>query len=521
MQLFRSVTGAALRRLAFGSRLRGRAVAFLRSISPEMVASGDPAPTFRAPEANYGIRNAAALSTVVVVNALAGHAEASEEAYRAALESDPSMTDAATALRLHCTAAELRSGRGDLPAARQALQAAETTAAGLNPYLVPTAYLLLARGAVLELEGRMDEAFETYRRAAREAEAAGARYASTKATILAARLSPTPEADLPALKVALRTLAQEGYRDLLVARPAVAEWLRQHAVQIDPTLRFPSATGRMANDTKPAIGLLEAPPVEVLLLGPFGLRHRGRTVAEHTWRTAKAKELLALLATSGKRSVARDALMAALWPESEPSAAVSKFHFTLHSLRREIASAGLDGLVSVERDAAGYALELPEGSVLDHEEFLALVRQAREARFAGDSARHLTLLRKAIVMHRGSFLGGLSSAWIDELRERMDSTYLSAAKELATAELEIGDPHAAIDHALQVIAAEPFDEEAHRTLLQAYGRSGAVDLATRHFQSLERKLRRELGTRPDDATREIYQRLRKNGAVVAEPVPAD
>ena len=508
-------------RLAFGARLRDRAAALLRSVSPEVVARGDPAPTFHSSDSQFGIRNAAALSTVVVVNALAGHAEASEEAYRAALESDPTVTDAATALRLHCTAAELRAGRGDLPAARQALQAAEATAATLNPYLIPTAYLLLARGAVLELEGRMDEAFETYRRAAREADAAGARYAATKATILAARLSTTPEADLPALKAALKTLAQEGYRDLLIARPAVAEWLREHAVQIDPTLRFPSATGRMAHDTKPAIGLLESPPVEILLLGPFGLRHRGRIVAEHVWRTAKAKELFALLATSGKRSVARDALMAALWPESEPSAAVSKFHFTLHSLRREIASAGLDGLVSVERDAAGYALELPEGSVLDHEEFLALVRQAREARFGGDAARHLTMLRKAVAMHRGSFLDGLSSAWIDELRERMDSTFLSAAKELAAAELEIGDPHAAIENALKVTAADAFDEEAHRILLQAYGRSGAADLATRHYQSLERKLRRELGTRPDDATREVYLRVRKPGAVDPEAVTAD
>lgn len=510
-----------LGRLAFGSRLRDRAAAFLHSLSPEVVARGDPAPTFHNDDSQFGIRNAAALSTVVIVNALASNAGESEDAYRAALGADPSVTDAATALRLHCTAAELRAGRGDLPAARQALQAAETTAAALNPYLIPTAYLMLARGAVLELEGRMEDAYETYKTARREADAAGARYAATKATILAARLSSTPEADLPELKAALRTLAQEGYRDLLVARPAVAEWLREHAVQIDPTLRFPSATGRMAHDTKPAIGLLEAPPVEVQLLGPFGLRHRGRTVADHIWRTAKAKELFALLATSGERSVPRDALMAALWPESEPSAAVSKFHFTLHSLRREIAGAGLDGLVSVERDAAGYALELPDGSVLDHEAFLRLVREAREARFGGDPTQHLAALRKAVAMHRGSFLSGLSSAWIDELRERMDSAFLSAAKELAAAELQLGDPHVAIEHALKVTAADPFDEEAHRTVLEAYARSGAGDLATRHFQSLERKLRRELGTRPEDATRELYQRLRKSGAVGPEAVPAD
>lgn len=481
----------------------------------------DTTPRLAPAAPQFGIRNAAALSTVVVVNALAAHAEASEEAYRAALESGNGVTDAATALRLHCSAAELRAGRGDLPAARQALRAAEATAATLDPSQVPNAYVLLARGAVLELEGRMAEAHETYQDAMREAEAAGARYAATKATIVAARLSPTPDAALPGLRAALRTLAQEGYRDLLIARPAVADWVRDNAGQVDPTLRFPSASGRMVNDTKPAVGLLESPPVELLLIGPFGLKHRGRAVAEHTWRTAKAKELLALLATSGRGAVPRDALMAALWPESEPSAAVSKFHFTLHSLRRELATAGLDGLMSVERDASGYALELPEGARLDHEVFLDLVREAREAQFAGDAPRHLTLLRKATAIHRGPFLAGLQSAWIDDLRERIGAAFLAAAKERAVAELAHGDPHAAIELALKVTAAEAFDEEAHRTLLEAYERSGAQDLAVRHYQSLERRLRRELGASPAAATRELYQRIRR--ARPAEPVavPAD
>ncbi|HET8569381.1 MAG TPA: BTAD domain-containing putative transcriptional regulator [Candidatus Limnocylindria bacterium] len=490
--------------------LRERARQWLRRLSPEAVAGVDLTPRVERTE-SFGIARAASLSTVVVVNALAAHAEAAEDAYRAALDAERGSRDPSTLFRLHCAAAELRAGRGDLPGARAALRSADEVAARVDASAVPTAYLLLARGAVLELEGSLDDAYVAYRGAEREAEAAGARYARTKATILAARLSPTPEQEVPALRDAVRTLAQEGYRDLLVARPAVFEWLREQGAAVDPSLRLSSTLGLLtANSAMPAH---EAPargpaPLEILLLGPFAMRHDGATVGQNVWRTAKAKEMLAILATAEGRPVPRDELMVALWPDSEPAAAVSKFHFTLHSLRRELASAGLGDHVKVTKVPAGYALELPKGSTLDTDAFEQGARRAREAKAAGDAKAHLQLLREAVSLHRGTLLADLTGAWIDELRERVEAAFLSVARELAWAELETGEPQATIDLCHRILEKDPYDEGGHRLLLRAYHRAGATDLAIRHYQSLERRLRRDLDTEPEPATRELFLALR-------------
>src|SRR5437899_2309423 len=226
---------------------------------------------------------------------------------------------------------------------------------------------------------------------------------------------------------------------------------------------------------------------------------------------AIAKVPFALLLLDRQRAVSRDELVAQLWPETDPASALSNFHFTLHALRKALASAGASEATSVVRTDTGYRLALPISIHVDLEVFRRSLRRGREAQDAGRSREAIQYLRAAVAVHRGEFLADLTAPWIDRQREETDRQLVGAAKELATLELERKEAKSAVRPLEKLLELEPYDEEAHRLLMRAHHESGDQALAVRHYQALEAMLRRDLGAEPEAATRELYQRIRRAG----------
>src|SRR2546426_944168 len=268
---------------------------------------------------------------------------------------------------------------------------------------------------------------------------------------------------------------------------------------------------REARASAHAISSSVAESIQAFVLGPFELRAGGTRISDRGWRTSKAKELFALLLLDRQRAVSRDELVAQLWPETDPASALSNFHFTLHALRKALASAGASEATSVVRTDTGYRLALPISIHVDLEVFRRSLRRGREAQEGGRSREAIQYLRAAVAVHRGEFLADLTAPWIDRQREETDHQLVAAAKELATLELEWKEPKAAVRPLEKLLELEPYDEEAHRLLMRAHHESGDQALAVRHYQALEAMLHRDLGAEPEPATRELYQRIRRAG----------
>ncbi|TMC75690.1 MAG: tetratricopeptide repeat protein [Chloroflexi bacterium] len=459
------------------------------------------------------LAQAAMCATLMTVHSLAAERGAVEEVYRAGVELSRDQGDDRIIAELHATAAELRALRGEATSAHDALRAAEAIAASSSG---PVAGIraAIARGAILEAEGDRDGAFKAYGEARASAGAIGARYLEVKATLLA-----TAVADwvVEATKPALRAVAAERYRDFLLLRPALAEALRQRL----PDLEIPpDETRSLALLLQPApvvpaasqgVPSAAAESIQAFMLGPFELRASGARISDRGWRTSKAKELFALMLLDRQRAISRDELVAQLWPETDAASALSNFHFTLHALRKALASAGASEATSVVRTDAGYRLALPLSIHVDLEVFRRSLRRGREAREAGRSREAVQHLRAAVAVHRGEFLADLSAPWIDRNREETNRQLVGAAKELATLELEWKEPREAIRPLEKLLQREPYDEEAHRLLMRAHHESGDAALAMRHYQALEAMLRRDLGAEPEAATRELYQRIKRTG----------
>ncbi len=461
---------------------------------------------------SFRVAQAAIWASIAYVHGLAGAFAEAEEAYRTGIELCRMQGDDGILLRLHTDAAELRALRGDVAGAREALRSAEAIV-GLGDIPLAAARVGAARGAVLEAEGQPTGAYAAYRAAAERARSVGARYAETKASILAARLdTDTARADRE-LERALSAVTQEGYRDLFLLRPGLVAWLRTRAPELALAPADAETLATMLSPQRAAAQPERAAPradaLQVSLLGSFEVRMGGVRISDRAWRTSKAKELFASLLLERHRARARDELIETLWPESDAASGASNLTFTIHALRLALSSVGVrDAELLVQRPDGSLQLALPTNLQFDLDLFQQSLRRAHDARRAARQEEAAQHLRAAVAIHRGELLLDLESAWIEERRRAVTRQLVGAARELAELELELGNPQAALRPLQRLLEREPYDEEAHRALMRAYHEAGETDVAVRHYQALAALLRRDLAAEPQPETTELYLRLR-------------
>ena len=133
-------------------------------------------------------------------------------------------------------------------------------------------------------------------------------------------------------------------------------------------------------------------------------------------------------------------------------------------------------------------------------------------------------LARAVALYQGDLLAGLSvrdpafEEWLAAERERLREMALQTMARLLAHQRAGGAPEAAIQTALRLLALDPLQEPVHRALMRLYAGLGRRGAALRQYQLCVDALRRELGTSPEDATRQLYQEvLRGRPASPATP----
>src|SRR5437763_7557777 len=88
--------------------------------------------------------------------------------------------------------------------------------------------------------------------------------------------------------------------------------------------------------------------LRIELLGGFCVARGEAEVDEAAWRLRKARGLLKLLALTPEHALHREAVIEALWPEREASAASNNLRQALFVARRALDSCGDDGAARLE-----------------------------------------------------------------------------------------------------------------------------------------------------------------------------
>ena len=234
-----------------------------------------------------------------------------------------------------------------------------------------------------------------------------------------------------------------------------------------------------------------APEWELILLGGFEVRHRGRPVALPASLAAQAVKIVGL-----QQRITVDELVELLWEDAEPGVGARRLRNVLWRIRSSCGEL-------LQRD--GNVVRLAPGAVTDVERFRG---QAEEA--LDPTANPAEAGRKARVAadgYRGELLPADRYAdWATGTRESVARTYLRLLDLLVDEAVAEGRGGEAVDLLGSLAAADPYDERHFVRMAEIHLELGNRGRALDALGKAERVLE-DLGVAPSSPVEHLRERL--------------
>lgn len=231
----------------------------------------------------------------------------------------------------------------------------------------------------------------------------------------------------------------------------------------------------------------------------FRLRYGDQPVAG--LRGERMQSLLAYLVLHRDAPKSRQHTAFTFWPDSTEKQARTNLRQLLHRLRRALPD--VDRFIESDHQVLRWRRGVP--FTLDVREFERALERADQA--VGDDRREA--LEEAVSLYRGDLLPGCYEDWIEPERDRLREDYIQALERLVQLLEEQRHNSEAIHHCRQLLRLDPLREETYRTLMRLHAAERDRTAALSVYEELAGMVKRELGTEPSRATRDLYQRLKE------------
>ena len=251
------------------------------------------------------------------------------------------------------------------------------------------------------------------------------------------------------------------------------------------------------------------PRLEVQLLGDFRLVYNSRPLT--TIRTHRQQSLLVYLLLHHNAPQPRQHIAFRLWPDSTEKQAQGNLRTLLSRLHKSLPEAAL----FIQSDTHSLQWR-PDGPfTLDVAAFVTAVTTAQTA----------ADWRAAVDLYHGPLLPHWYDEWLGPERDHLQQLFFHAGDRLLQLLESQRDYQAAAQTAQRLLRQDPLHEATYRRLMHIQALNGEKVAALRTYHTCANILEKELGVAPDDATRELYERLLHAGlggdvAAVTKPETA-
>ncbi len=374
----------------------------------------------------------------------------------------------------------------DLPLAR--LRA--TRALELNEGLrkVPA---LLARGWVELMGGARQSALAYAHRATVAARQRRDNPGLAEAIILRVLACSDPAVDATALREAIGIWQETDCRleeaaTRVVAARIGAPIAHLDAYHADQTLRDHGVDVDSRRVAGP-LGVLvrSAPAVSIQTLGVFRVIHDGVPTPTTAWKSKKTRDLVKIL-IARRRPTPRDQLMELLWPGVEPAVAGNRLSVLL-STARDVLQPHPEGEEPLVTTDGAVSLN-PSHVRVDLEDFLTQATAALDAHRA-KTPDATARLEAAVTAHNGDFFeDDPYQDWASSTAEEVRATHIALLRALAGRLRDAGDTDAVVRYTLRLLEQDPYDDQAHLSLVTVLLETGRFGQAHRHYQIYVRRM---------------------------------
>jgi DNA-binding SARP family transcriptional activator len=249
--------------------------------------------------------------------------------------------------------------------------------------------------------------------------------------------------------------------------------------------------------------------VEFRVLGPVEVRLAGQRVdVGH----AMQRSVLAVLLLDLHRVVSAEQLIDRVWGDDPPASVRNVLYGYVGGLRAALGRAIEPG-IALSRAPGGYLLEADQERV----DLYRFRRQVAATGAAPGDDDRAVLLRSALGLWQGVALAGLSSPWLDAMRNTLELQRMAAVLDLNDIALRQGRHSALISELTENAVAYPADERLIGQLMLALYRSGQQAEALRRFEQTRKRLADELGVDPAPGLQALHQQILRADPSLALP----
>ncbi|MDD2955503.1 MAG: BTAD domain-containing putative transcriptional regulator [Oscillospiraceae bacterium] len=254
---------------------------------------------------------------------------------------------------------------------------------------------------------------------------------------------------------------------------------------------------------------MEQQMINITMLGEFAIRVGEHEVSENTGRTKQVWNLVEYLLANRFKVISQERLIEILWPgdsSDNPANALKNLVYRL----RTILKSGVPGcdyeFVLYHRGAYSWNNDLP--CTVDTEEMESLWKQAKAAQ---DEDEQQELYQRAIACYKGNFLPKSAyEEWVIPVAEYYRRIYLECINGAVPLMMVRGRYDEIVTICEHAMTFDPFDEKLYEFVIRAMAASGKQSKALAHYEYVCDLFYKELGVKPSENIRSLYQEIIQN-----------